>query len=143
MGFMNGNKDTQGLCCPRVWVESFSEHFDVKTELSQLVGTKHPNTSLDTNVHSYNNNGDKSNKFRDGCEPTLRGNYCHDMKNIPMFVINTEADNCNSISGFKTQRWKKQVISRVGFIIGNKDTQGLCCPRVWDNTNIRCPCFCS
>ena len=40
---MNGHKDTRGLCCPKIWVKSFSEYFDVKTELS---------------FHSYNNNGD-------------------------------------------------------------------------------------
>ena len=53
---------------------------------------------------------------------------------LPPRITNTEVDNCNSFSGLKTQRLKKEVVDTVGFISRNEDTQCLCCPRVWDKS---------
>ena len=60
VGFINGNEDTHGLCCPSVWDKSFSEHFDVKTEFSHWVKTENSNSFLDINIHPSTNNGDDS-----------------------------------------------------------------------------------
>ena len=70
----------------------------------------------------------KSNKLQDGSEHTLRGNYCHEehsnvchrisndntegdtiltVEVLPSVTTNTEVDNCDSISYFKTQRGEK------------------------------------
>ena len=102
-------KSIQGknASCPRVWEESFSEHFDVETELSHLVETEYSNTCSDINVHPSKNNGDY---------------------NLSRMVIltsvfnNPEVDNVNSNSGLKAQRRRKQVIDRMRFLNGNKDT---------------------
>ena len=93
----------------------------------------------------------KSNKLHNGSERTLRGNYCHEehskvchgisndntegdtvfmVEVLPSVIINTEVDNCDSISDFNTQRGEKQIFDGIGFINGNKDTQ-LCCPKIW------------
>ena len=53
---------------------------------------------------------------------------------LPPRFINTEVDNCNSVSGFKTKKYNIQFIDGVGFINRNKDTQDLCCPRLEDKS---------
>ena len=46
---------------------------------------------------------------------------------LPPRIINTEVNNCNSVSGFNTKRCNVQFIDGVGFINRNKDTQDSYC----------------
>ena len=85
----------------------------------------------------------KSNELQDGPVHTLRRNYCHEehskvcheisndnierdtaltVEVLPSVIINTEIDNCDSISDYKTQREEIRTFDGVGFMRGHKDT---------------------
>ena len=87
------------------------------------------------------------NKLQDNLEHTLRGNYCHEehsnvchgisndntesdivlkVEVLPSVITNTEVDNCDSISDFKTQRREKETFDGIWFMNRHKDTRGLC-----------------
>ena len=87
-------------------MKSFSEYFDVKTELS---------------FHFYNNNGDD--KIFSMVTLTSIINYCN--------VVNV-----NSKSGLKAQSERRRVIDRVGFVNGNKDTGSFWDSRVWEEHSL-------
>ena len=76
-------------------MKSFSEYFDVKTELS---------------FHSYNYNGDDK-------------TFC--MVILTSVINYPEVTNVNSNPGLKAQNKRKDVIDRVGFMNGKKDTGSL------------------
>ena len=89
------------MCCPRVWDKSFSEHFDVETELSHWVKTEHSNTYFDINIHS------STTKEDDGLFKILT---------LTSVINNQEVDFINSNSGLKAQRKIERVIDRMGFV---------------------------
>ena len=62
------------------------------------------------------------------------GNRIHTPEVLPPRIINTEVDNCNSVSGFKTRKCNVQFIDGVGFINKSEDTQDSCCPRLEDKS---------
>ena len=102
-------------------MKSFSEHFDVKTELSQLFGTEHSNTCSDINFQSYNNNRDDN---------------IFSMVILTSVINYPEVDNVNSNSGLQAQSKRRRVIDRVGFVNGNKDTGSLWGSRVWEEHSL-------
>ena len=57
---------------------------------------------------------------------------------LPSVIINPDVDNDNSNSGLKAQRRKKQVVDRMGFVNGNKDTRGLCGSKIWEEHCPKC-----
>ena len=70
-----------------------------------------------------------------------KGDRIHTPEVLPPRIINTEVDNCNSASGFKSRICNVQFIDRVGFINKSEDTQDSCCPRLEDKSLSKHICF--